>query len=87
MNDSALAIVVIGWMLCGIAASVIAYKKGLNGAAYLFVGMLLGIVGVLVAAAAPARHPMAAVPGWYPDPWQQTTWRWFDGYQWTGHVN
>jgi uncharacterized protein len=22
-------------------------------------------------------------PGWYPDPWRQSTWRWWDGVAWT----
>lgn len=25
--------------------------------------------------------------GWYADPWQQATFRWWDGFQWTRHVN
>ncbi len=25
-------------------------------------------------------------PGWYPDPWAQKPWRWWDGGRWTGHV-
>jgi hypothetical protein len=28
-----------------------------------------------------------APPGWYPDPSGATAWRWWDGYQWTGHVS
>lgn len=30
-----------------------------------------------------------AVPagGWYPDPWEQSAFRWWDGYQWTAHVS
>ena len=27
-----------------------------------------------------------AKPGWYPDPWHITDFRWFDGTQWTGAV-
>jgi hypothetical protein len=30
---------------------------------------------------------MSGVPGWYPDPWQPTQWRWFDGLQWSGYVH
>ncbi len=26
-------------------------------------------------------------PGWYPDPWQPTRWRYFDGAAWTGWVH
>ncbi len=29
----------------------------------------------------------AAPPGWYPDPSGTTTWRWWDGYQWTAHIS
>jgi phosphate/sulfate permease len=25
-------------------------------------------------------------PGWYPDPWQQSPTRWWDGTEWSGHV-
>ena len=25
----------------------------------------------------------SAPPGWYPDPWRQTPWRWWDGVAWT----
>ena len=27
-----------------------------------------------------------ANPGWYPDPWQQADWRWWDGRAWTGQL-
>ena len=26
-------------------------------------------------------------PGWHPDPWNATQWRWWDGWTWTVHVN
>jgi uncharacterized protein len=38
--------------------------------------------GPLYSAAAPAYPP----PGWYPDPAQPSTARWWDGRQWTGYV-
>ena len=28
-----------------------------------------------------------ALAGWYPDPWRQAWWRWWDGGQWTGYVS
>ena len=37
------------------------------------------------AAAAYAGQPLAA-PGWYPDPWDATRIRWWDGEEWTGYA-
>jgi membrane protease YdiL (CAAX protease family) len=28
----------------------------------------------------------SAPPGWYPDPWRLTLWRWWDGGGWTGYT-
>jgi hypothetical protein len=28
-----------------------------------------------------------APAGWYPDPWRQARWRWWDGHQWTGYAS
>ena len=28
----------------------------------------------------------ATPPGWYPDPWQQAPYRWWDGTAWTSHT-
>jgi membrane protease YdiL (CAAX protease family) len=28
-----------------------------------------------------------APPGWYPDPWRQAWWRWWDGVSWTGYTD
>jgi membrane protease YdiL (CAAX protease family) len=28
-----------------------------------------------------------APPGWYPDPWHQSTWRWWDGHAWTAYTD
>ena len=39
---------------------------------------------------APQPTPMPAVAtpaGWYPDPWSQASWRWFDGRHWTAHIS
>ncbi len=30
------------------------------------------------------REPVPA--GWYPDPWMQAAWRWWDGVEWTGYA-
>jgi len=29
----------------------------------------------------------AVAPGWYPDPWKTSAWRWWDGHSWTAHVS
>jgi membrane protease YdiL (CAAX protease family) len=29
----------------------------------------------------------SAPPGWYPDPWRQSTWRWWDGVAWTAYTD
>ncbi len=26
-------------------------------------------------------------PGWYPDPWNQSSWRWWDGLAWTANIS
>ncbi len=31
-------------------------------------------------------HSSTSPPGWYPDPWQQSVWRWWDGKRWTAHL-
>lgn len=30
---------------------------------------------------------VTAAPGWYPDPWRQSTWRWWDGVAWTAYTD
>lgn len=30
---------------------------------------------------------MPPPPGWYPDPWRQAPWRWWDGGAWTPHTS
>lgn len=32
-----------------------------------------------------APQPLSP-PGWYPDPWGDPAWRWFDGWVWTGYL-
>jgi membrane protease YdiL (CAAX protease family) len=33
----------------------------------------------------PVTSP-APPAGWYPDPWRQSWWRWWDGHHWTGYT-
>src|ERR1019366_5715352 len=28
-----------------------------------------------------------ANPGWYPDPWGRSAWRWWDGWRWSGWIS
>jgi hypothetical protein len=28
-----------------------------------------------------------AGPGWYPDPWGRSAWRWWDGVRWSGWIS
>jgi RsiW-degrading membrane proteinase PrsW (M82 family) len=39
-----------------------------------------------VTAGFPPFEPAIAHPGWYPDPWEGSQWRWWDGQAWTAHV-
>lgn len=34
----------------------------------------------------PPVSPGVVSPGWYPDPWQVSHWRWWDGRSWTVHT-
>jgi protease PrsW len=38
----------------------------------------------MIPATSPPPPPPA--PGWFPDPWRQAPWRWWDGRGWTAHV-
>lgn len=35
----------------------------------------------------PPSPGTSSQPGWHPDPWDKTKWRWWDGVAWTAHVN
>jgi hypothetical protein len=47
----AIAVIVALWAICGVASAAIANSKGLNPAAWFLIGALLGIIGVIIAAA------------------------------------
>ena len=49
---------VVLWVICGLFAGVIASGKGLSFGAYFFVGLLLGPLGILIAAVS-SRSPEA----------------------------
>jgi hypothetical protein len=38
------------------------------------------------APATPVATAAQVPPGWFPDPWRQAGFRWWDGTQWTGHL-
>jgi len=50
-------IVIIIWILCGIVSAMIANSKGLSVALWFFVGLVLGIIGVILAAIATKDDP------------------------------
>jgi hypothetical protein len=86
------AVVVIGVVVglaCAFASASIAQRKGLSAGGYFILGLLLGVIGLIIAVASQPAPPPAApwAPGWYPDPWQQAPLRWHDGFQWTSHVH
>ena len=35
----------------------------------------------------PPTPPPPTPPGWYPDPWRRAVRRYWDGRQWTGHID
>src|SRR5579872_1495099 len=35
----------------------------------------------------PSRGSGTTPPGWYPDPWRVSPYRWWDGTSWTGNVS
>jgi hypothetical protein len=67
---------IVAWLLCGIWCAAIANKKGLSAVRWAFVGIGLGLIGVLIVA---CKKPVAVRSGWYNDPWGEATWRWYDG--------
>lgn len=80
-------------VMCGLISGVIAGGKGLSFGGYFFIGLLLGVIGVIIAAvASPAvsvRAGQLTPPpgeGWWPDPTGRFDRRYFDGRWWTMHV-
>ncbi len=94
--DSVIAVAVVSALICGFVCSAIASSKGLGPGGYFFVGVLLGLIGIVIAIVAqPARQPVAyrsapapVVPaGWYADPLAIAQMRYYDGSQWTEHTH
>lgn len=60
------------------------YRFGVTALTYLIVA-ITGVsspVDEVITTAGPMSGPM---PGWFPDPFAQAKWRWWDGTQWTHH--
>lgn len=85
MTTTVLAVVSIICVICGMVAATIADRKGLSAGGYFLLGIVLGLLGVAIAAIVQPRQVTPA-PGWYEDPWHLSPRRYFDGHQWTGHT-
>lgn len=87
--NAAVTLIIILWVLCGIASGMIASNKGLSFGAYFVLGLVLGVIGVIIALASkgtPAARRQVTAPGWYPCPYTNGVIRYHDGYQWTQHT-
>ena len=86
-----IGIILVIAVICGLISGGIASSKGLPAGGYFFLGLVLGVIGIIIAAVVrPATRPTAyapppSPPGWYVDPWGQQRLRYWDGYQWTWH--
>jgi hypothetical protein len=80
MNEDYAAIIAVWlvvWVACAMISAQIAYRRGLRPAPYFAVGLLLGVIGIGVAATMPVA------PHWAPDPFDEAKWRWRDPNGWT----
>jgi hypothetical protein len=83
-----LVIAVFVAVVCAIASAVIAQSKNNPVGQYAFVGLILGPIGLLIAAVAkPTPQAVSAPPGWLPDPSGQPGLRYWDGQRWTEHTH
>jgi hypothetical protein len=98
MNDDILIVLLLTWVGCGVIGGAIGSSKG-NGTAGFWLGLLLGPIGILIAAvmsATPekeAEHIRAVqarmgqgTGGWWPDPYNRHEQRYYDGQRWSEHV-
>jgi Protein of unknown function (DUF2510) len=77
------------WLICAFITSTIAWNRTQDRAVtrnYFWVGLILGVFGIILAFQLKAPTPPPIAPGWYADPWGLAPARWHDGTQWTGHV-
>lgn len=81
------AVIAFVALLCGFISAAVASSKGLSAGAYFVVGLLLGVIGIIIAAVASRAAPAPQPPGWYADPWGQALYRYYDGAQWTYHMS
>ena len=61
------------------------YVIGVLGPTALAVRLRSGNQETVSVAAAPPGRMTGPTPGWFPDPFLQAKWRWWDGTQWTHH--
>ena len=78
--------ILIVWGVCALIGAAIGSSKGQGGLGF-FLGLVLGIIGVIIIAVIkpPAPEPQQA-GGWWPDPYGKHQHRYYDGRAWTGHV-
>lgn len=82
-----IAVVATVMIVGGLIAGMIAYSKNRHNStfvAFFVLGALFPLIGIIVAAL--TKGPQAVPPSWQPDPWQQATYRWWDGTGWSGHT-
>lgn len=82
ISDTLLAGIFAGAVLCAFISAAIASSRGASAGGYFFLGLVLGVIGIILAAVAPRPSYPPQPPGWYPDPWGHAQFRWWDGYQW-----
>lgn len=57
LSDGLIAFVVVAWLLCAVTAAGIAIRKGRSGLGFFLLGLLLGLIGVIIAAVINGEMP------------------------------